>query len=186
MSWKSTRWLVVGVAFACACSSDGSTGDAGSPDVFIAFASAFYGFHDWPISVPAMGPPEVGDAMTNTVHAGQPLVAYLNKAPPHGSTEFPIGTIIVKEVNAGDLTTRQIFAMVKRGGGFNSAGAVNWEWFELQNTDDPNLPVNILWSGFGPPSGESYGGNPATCNDCHEGAQANDYVWTQNLQLSSF
>ncbi len=185
MSLKGTRWLGVAFALACACSSDGSAPDAGSSGEFIAYAGAFDGFHDW-YSVPATGPADVGDAMTNTVHALQPLQAYINHLPPHGSTTFPVGTIIVKEVNSGDLDSRQIFAMVKRGGGFNSAGALDWEWFELQNTSNPALPVAIIWSGFGPPMGETYGGNMATCNNCHEGAQSNDYVWTQALQLSSF
>jgi hypothetical protein len=171
--------LLAALAVACACSSDASDSDAGATALL--FAAGFDGFHSWP-SFPAVGPPGMVDA----VHTAMPLVAYINKLPPHGSTSFPLGTIIVKEVNAGDLTTRQIFAMWKRGGGFNSSGAVDWEWFELQNLDDPNLPVNIIWRGFGPPSGESYGGDPNTCNSCHEGAQANDYVWTQALQLSSF
>lgn len=175
------RSLVAALALACGCSSDSSAVvDAGGTGLI--YAQAFYGFHDW-YSVPAVGPPGMVDA----VHTTQPLTAYINHLPPHGSTTFPLGTIIVKEVSAGDLTTRQIFAMWKRGDDFNSAGAVDWEWFELQNTDNPALPVTIVWRGFGPLSStDSYGGNPNTCNDCHEGAQVNDYVWTQALQLSSF
>ena len=94
------------------------------------------------------------------------------------------GTIIVKEPSDGDLTTRQIFAMVKRGGDFNPTGAVNWEWFELQNVD--SATVQIVWRGFGPPAGETYGGNPAFCNGCHVIAADNDDVWSSALQLSNF
>jgi hypothetical protein len=116
--------------------------------------------------------------------ASVPRFAFLNGAPAHGATEFPVGTIIVKEVNVGELTTRKIFAMQKRGGGFDPGGAVDWEWFELQNLDADN--VRIVWRGNGPPNGETYGGNPATCNDCHAGAKTNDFVWTMGFELSSF
>lgn len=46
--------------------------------------------------------------------------------------EYPIGTIIVKEItnNSGAIT--QMYAMVKRGGNFNPNGG-GWEWF-LPNT----------------------------------------------------
>ena len=156
--------------------------DAGTTS--LVFAQTFYGFHDWPVSVPAVGPPGLQDA----VHTTMPLRAYMNKMPLPGSPSFPLGTVIVKEVNMGDPTTRQIFAMVKVGGDYNSTGAVNWEWFELQNTTSTLLPVSISWYGYGPPTGtvDSYGGNVNTCNDCHVQAQANDYVWTEALQLSSF
>jgi hypothetical protein len=152
------------------------------------FAPAFYDFHSW-YSVPGVAPEDAGstlrlEELDSGIHALGPLVSYINHRPPSGSTSFPLGTIIVKEVNAGDLTSRQIFAMVKRGCGFNSDGAVNWEWYELRNIDADN--VLIVWSGNGPTSGETYGGNPHTCNDCHIGAKANDYVWTAGFQLSKF
>jgi hypothetical protein len=71
--------------------------------------------------------------------------------------------------------------MVKRGGNYDSSGAVDWEWFELKNLDDAH--VTILWRGVGPPGGETYGGNPTVCNDCHAGARSNDFVWTAGLAL---
>jgi hypothetical protein len=73
--------------------------------------------------------------------------------------------------------------MVKRGGGYNSDGADNWEWFELRNVDTTN--VTVLWGGSEPLGGESYASNPNLCNDCHTMNQKNDFVWTQGLQLSS-
>jgi hypothetical protein len=74
--------------------------------------------------------------------------------------------------------------MEMRGGNFDPEGAVSWEWFELQNVDADN--VRIVWRGNGPPNGETYGGDSATCNDCHAGAKSNDFVWTTGFLLSSF
>jgi hypothetical protein len=164
---------------AAACSTTAAN-DAGAAPVFIAYASDFSGFHSW-TSMPGVAPgaPQPGDG---GVHSG-PLTTYINHLPPSGSTSFPIGTIIVKEPNDPPLTTRQIFAMVKRGGGFNSDGADNWEWFELRNIDMTN--VEIIWGGAEPLTGESYASNPNLCNDCHTMNAKNDFVWTQGLQLSS-
>jgi hypothetical protein len=178
-------FLASALAWGCS-SSDASSTDADAGVTSAVFASTFYGFHDWPVSVVALPAADAG--VTDAVHTMMPLQAYMNKIPPHGSTAFPLGTVIVKEVNMGDLTTRTIFAMVKVGDDFNSTGAVNWKWCDLSNTDDPTFPVNINWCGYGPPLGtvDSYGGNVNTCNDCHVLAASNDYVWTEALQLTSF
>jgi hypothetical protein len=151
------------------------------------FASRFYGFHDWTFTAQALPPPDA-DIPDSSVHIEMPLQVYMNKVPPSGSTEFPIGTIIVKESTETDPTMRTIFAMVKVGNNFNNTGAVNWEWCDLANTNDAAFPVNINWCGYGPQLGtvDSYGGNVNTCNDCHVLAAKNDYVWTEALQLSSF
>jgi hypothetical protein len=176
-------------AIGCGAGAGTDTSDAGPLAGVPVYAPAFHDFHSW-YSVPGVGPKDAGNGITasgdagSAVHTMGPLVSYINNRPPSGSSSFPLGTIIVKEVNAGDLTSRQIFAMVKRGAGFNAGGAVDWEWFELRNIDADD--VLIVWRGLGPPSGETYGGNPATCNDCHEGAKANDYVWTTGFQLSAF
>ena len=46
--------------------------------------------------------------MAGSIHNAGPRMAYMNKLPPHGSTEFPVGTIIVKEPTEGDLLTRDV------------------------------------------------------------------------------
>ena len=89
-----------------------------------------------------------------------------------------MGTIIVKETTADG----RIFAQVKRGGGYNITGAVDWEWYELGVAT--NNAIGIKWSGFGPPAGEQYGGDPnGTCNSCHIGGKSNDYVMASWLLL---
>ncbi len=147
---------------------------------FIAFTTNFCGYRRW-----------ASFSIANTkaqgnVHVAGPRTAYLNKRPPPGSREFPVGTIIVKELTTGAIEDRSVFAMVKRGGGYDTTGAVNWEWFELKNTPDGNVS-RIVWHGFGPPNGlDAYGGDPKVCNTCHAGAKGNDYVQSAELQLAHF
>lgn len=148
-------------------------------DTFVAFASHFQGFHSW-TSMPAVPPASADPGLHGTV----PWRAYINRTPAKGMTSFPQGTIIVKETLEPDPTARKVFAMVKRGGGYNAQGATGWEFFELLNL--PGDAPSIKWRGVGPPSGEMYGGDPNGCNGCHGGARGNDFVWTAGLSLSSF
>lgn len=178
-----TAWFALALGGMAACggsTADPTTDGDGSCEQFIAFSLDFDNFRNWE-SFPLPDAPELG-----VVHLAGPKTDYLNKRPPPGSTEFPKGTIIVKEVDVGDIPDRQVFALVKRGCTFNSARAPGWEWFELNN-DATGLHPQINWRGFGPPLGtEVYGGDPNACSDCHSNAKANDYVQSPPLQLSNF
>ncbi len=189
----SVAALAVGATLAtAACGGAGDPGESG-PN-FIAFAPDFAGFHDWPSSV--AGAPDAGPGQPEPADAGvfsdggvhDPAVAktVFIKLPVGAvvDSEFPLGTIIVKEIDGGELTTRKIFAMVKRGGGYNRSGATNWEWFELENIDAAS--ARIRWRGVGPPAGEMYGGDKGGCNPCHSQAIANDFVMSATLDLSRF
>jgi len=168
------------------------------PGVFVAVPSDFDGFRSWQSwpATPAttLAPLDGGDGVdagevtagdSGVVHPGA-LTVYINKVPPHGSTSFPVGTIIAKEPSQGTVTALQVFAMVKRGGDFNPNGAVDWEWFELTNNADGTETLD--WRGAQPSGGASdpYASNPNVCNDCHLKAAANDDVWSSALQLSNF
>ncbi len=145
---------------------------------FIAFRSTFQPFRSW-TSFHSDGPPDDGTFPADVLG---PRTQYINQLPPHGATEFPMGTVIVEVRESG---SREIFAGVKRGGGFNATGAKNWEWFEL--TEDAG-EVLLVWRGYGPPTNDSYGGDPnGGCNACHTACGAgNDYVCSPYLQLKSF
>ncbi len=170
-----------------------SSAPAAGPDVgtFVAFASDFRGFHDWPNQAEA-APASTLPAFDAGVLADDggihpvPLHEYWNMNPASGSTTFPVGFIVVKESEEADPTARQVVAMVKRGGSFNVLGAVGWELFDLTNNADGS--VNIQWHGYGPPAGskDMYGGNPNVCNGCHKIAESNDFIWSAALQLSNF
>jgi hypothetical protein len=167
-----------------ACGGSGGPGPSGdeTSGVLVAFAANFEGFHQW-------GSFDVTkDAAPGTVHPDAKLLEYLNKRPPHGSTEFPVGTIVVKEPTTvdGSPNTAPFFAMVKRGGGYNSNGATGWEWFELLNLTDGSGGVQLVWRGVGPPAGEVYGGDPnAGCNSCHQQC-GNDAVCAPAVRLTDF
>ena len=60
-------------------------------------------------------------------HPAGPRTAFLNAKAPPGSTHYPVGTIIVKQIETNgdpDMSKWDLFAMVKRGGDFNPEGRV--------------------------------------------------------------
>ena len=158
----------------------------------VARPADFAGFLSWPHV-------EVGQNAGDAPHDELVRTVYLSAAPSAEASTFPVGTIIVKTGAGGEATGEAgqgVHAMVKRGGGFNVAGARGWEWFELdvdttseEGDDDPVL----VWRGANPPAGESYG-CPAgqvcdegglTCNDCHAGSIGNDFVNSPALTLGN-
>ena len=178
--------LLAALAGGCVAGNPGASAglDAGAdaadaaPDFFIAFASTFQTFRTWP-SFPSPGPTDDGTFPPDVLG---PRTQYVNRVPPHGATEFPIGTVIVEARESG---AKKIFAAVKRGRDFNRTGARNWEWFELAESPDRVL---IVWRGVGPPTNDSYGGDPnGGCNSCHAKCGAtNDFICSSALQLSRF
>jgi hypothetical protein len=140
-------------------------------DPFVAFSDDFKGFHAWEkMFIPA-------GELDDPIHGGNRSI-YVNKRPAKGSKEFPVGTIIVKQMQDPG---GQTFAMVKRGGGFNADGAVGWEWFRLV---EQSGGVWIAWRGVGPPDGETYGGaSGGVCNGCHFAGKDNDWVQYEGLKL---
>jgi len=166
------------------CGSSGSdAADAGQAGDFIAFASSFDNFHQWASAAATSTGDDAGDGL----HGVGPLRVYWNPPPPHGSTSFPVGTIIVKETEEADVTQRTVFAMVKRGDDFNtgSGSATGWDWYSL--TDNTDGSVSIDWSGVAPPPGQTYANQAiGDCNGCHTQASANDFVWDTALQLKNF
>ena len=171
-------------AASSSCSAVGGAsgeGDGAAPAEFVAYASSFDGFHGWS-TAPATAENYAGDGL----HGVGPMEAYWNQSPSHGSASFPVCTIIVKETQESDVTQRIVFAMVKRGGGYNAPpGANGWEWFSLQNNADGS--VIILWRGLVAPPGQTYANQAiGDCNGCHTLAAANDSVWDSALSLSNF
>jgi hypothetical protein len=158
-------WIVL-----AACATEPPTTEPG--DSFLAFSSSFAAFRTWP-SFHSDGPVDDGTVSPEALGA---RMLYINELPPPGTTEFAVGTIIIEARETG---MQNIFAKVKRGGGYNRGGARDWEWFELVEN-----PVTIVWRGLGPPNGESYGGDPNACNTCHATCGAgNDFVCASSLHF---
>lgn len=143
---------------------------------FIAFERDFQGFRRW-----SGGAFEELPARGQTHYAGEQR--YFIRGPERRGPEFPVGTLIVKQALLEARPEGQLFAMVKRGAGYNASGAQGWEWFEL--SERPNHSVAIKWRGVSAPTGEEYGGDPhGSCNTCHGEAKANDFVKSPALQLA--
>ncbi len=170
--------LVGGAGGSLSCSGSSDTTPSGTtPTTFLAFPPTFADFRKWP-SFHSDGPAK-GTFPDDVLG---PRTQYINHVPPHGSKRFPVGTVIVEVRESGLF---QIFAGVKRGGGYNATGALDWEWFELKEAADGG--VTVIWRGVGPPLGEVYGGDPTGgCNSCHSGFEGNDYVASPKLQLTNF
>jgi hypothetical protein len=173
--------LAFGLLAACSGGGSGAGGPGdgtGEGDVFLAFSKDFRGYHSW-TAFDATGGAELAG-----IHDGSTVTEYINLPPPSGSAEFPVRTIIVKEATGGTIP-HELFAMVKRGGGYNN-GLPGWEWFELENLPDDTDSVKFVWRGFGPPDGESYGGDSTNgCNTCHFDC-GNDGVCAKELALENF
>jgi hypothetical protein len=139
---------------------------------FIAQQSDFADFQSWPRY-------SFGDTTVAGLPTG-PRFGYLKQKAPPGATAYPVGSMIVKSVEV-DATPQdwELFGMVKRGGGYNSAGALDWEYFTLRLSIG-GVPV-IFSRGFNPidldsvdgGAGHGYGdtsGTGITCNRCHGAA----------------
>src|SRR5262249_16111843 len=116
-------FLASAMAAGCGTSASGSgKDDRLESGVFVAVSEDFRGYHSWDAYDVTGGAADAG------IHDGSKVMEYLSKPPKSGAKEFPLGTIIVKEATGGTVM-HEIFAMVKRGGGFNSV-AHGWEWFD--------------------------------------------------------
>jgi len=173
--------LLLALSAACGGGGDGGDGgdaNAGDSDCFLAFNSKFDGFRSWKSYEYDADAATVGGV---AVHVSGPRTEYVNQLPDPGS-EFPVGTVVVKEVGADDPDNYHLFAMVKRGCNFNSKGARGWEFMEVK---EQGSGATIIWRGVGPPAGEQYGGDPNGCNSCHAACSDNDSLCSTKLRLSA-
>src|SRR5262245_4827739 len=151
---------------------------------FIALDSDFADFRSWK-RVPLGDAPLVG-------HPPGQRFGYLNHAAPRGATAYPVGTLIVKTVEATPVPEQwEIFAMGKRGGNFNAGGARNWEFFRLRFGGGVVHIVSRGLTAIDPEAdgGGGYLGNLESgfadlCNGCHgtPASAATDHILSPALQ----
>lgn len=160
------------VALACASCADAPWQEEGA---FVAFQESFAPYRMW--SSVDLGMRALAGHPTG--HA----VVYANNPVPSGCA-WPRGTIIVKEIRVTEADTRtwEIFAMVKRGGSYDSNPASGWEFFTLGLATN-GTPV-ITGRGVNPGVDSYSGGTGGGCNGCHGATAAHpfDSILTEALQ----
>jgi hypothetical protein len=170
--------LVVGLALCAGCNEPRA-------QTFVALDSDFAPFRTWERVA-------LGDAPLMG-HPPGPRFGYLNHRARKGATAYPLGTIVVKTIEPSAAPeTWEIFAMAKRGGDFNPAGARDWEFFRLkffhgivhvvsrgEDPFDPDADGGLC--GYSCNSGALVGGQ---CNDCHgtPASAATDHILSAALQ----
>lgn len=120
--------------------------------------------------------PFVIDPIADIFYPPGSRFGFINHVAAPGATSYPIGTIIIKAIeNSKDPTTWQLFGMSKRGGDYNAAGAVGWDFF-LPRFE--NGVPHIYSSGLTPTvdgnpdmgavnEGSYFAGGQIACDVCH-------------------
>lgn len=171
------RAPLAALALALAGCGDADGTEAPEPGTFVAFDRDFLPYAAWPRT-------DLG-AISLAGHPPGPRWVHLNRPLPAGATRYPTGTILVKVVQAEpDPTQWVLFAMVKRGGGYNASGARGWEYFVLRLSRE-GVPF-VVSRGLAPNLvGSLYTvGDGLGCNSCHgtEDARALDGILTPALR----
>jgi hypothetical protein len=148
------------------------------PGVFVAFDPDFAGYRAW-------AQHDLGAAAPLGHPAGR-QVLYVSAPLAPGAARYADRTIIVREIQADpDRTKWDLFAMVRRGGGYNQSGAIDWEFFIL-SLDATGAP-HVVSRGISPAeTGASpyHPGEGITCNTCHgnEDARRGDCVLSAEIR----
>lgn len=141
-----------------ACHSNG-TGAAGvdytfnKPSEFIATLEDIKEYKSWTLVDQVTGD-NLANGGAHSVSGTRKTYKKQASASPYTEAgKYPVGTIIVKEITNTSGAITHLYAMVKRGGSFNSTGG-GWEWY----TPSTNLSsVGSLGTGSG-------------CSGCHSKA----------------
>ena len=155
---------------------------------FIALRGDFEDFEDWEKYSSDVMNEHGGVIGTTNIY-----LTFKREPLAEDATEFPVGTMLVKTMQASDSDELNIHAMVKRGGGFNPKGALGWEYFELALAKADGSPY-WLWRGEKPPAGEEYmkllgaadlapRDAEASCNSCHAEPDAKDGTFDEIAEL---
>lgn len=171
------RRALAALALCLAGCGDAQPSEPVEPGAFVAFDRDFLPYTTWPRT-------DLG-SLSLAGHPPGPRWVHLNRVLSQNATEYPVGTILVKVVQAEpDPTQWVLFAMVKRGGTYNASGARGWEYFVLRLSREA-VPV-IVSRGLAPNLvGSLYTvGDGLGCNSCHgtEDARMFDGILTPSLR----
>ncbi|HWE28365.1 MAG TPA: hypothetical protein VHB97_10205 [Polyangia bacterium] len=160
-------------ATACGGSNMAKVVDAsanGDSSMFMAEDSDFADWQSW------FGGVLAPNLLDGDVYPPGTRWGYVNHRVPPGTSVYPEGTVLIKLIESpkDDPTLWHAFGFAKRGGGYNAAGAVGWEFFllRLDAAGTPTIQsrgIAPAFDGFDMDSG-SYtpGGSAGSCNICHQ------------------
>ncbi len=173
--------LMGGMCDACHSQAESQTGGLDYvfpyPSEYIASAADFADYEDWELIEKRSDQNSLLGEIAHKADDPDAIRRIYKKQlyayPDTAEQGYPVGTIIVLEVEQNDAIT-EVTAMVKRGGTFNTDNHY-WEWFMLAPLD-----LSIMVDD----SGEARGANlmGGMCNSCHSGANPTtgdgiDYVF---------
>ncbi len=138
---------------------------------FVATTDDFKDYKSWTLKATKNGP----DPFLKTAHGVEDSLTrkiYFNSAAKAKSGNYPVGSIILKELTDANGNLQGAFTvMVKRGGGFNPDGN-GWEWF-MVSTDFKTVMTQ----------GDNATAGGGLCASCHSAANQNnnglDWVFTK-------
>ncbi|HEX4456565.1 MAG TPA: hypothetical protein VIA18_01265 [Polyangia bacterium] len=170
LAFCSASLLAVVASSSCGGGHGGGSDMTSPVPEFIVQDSDVAGFTSW------YSQPFVADPLSDIVYPPGSRVGFINHLAPAGATAYPLGTIIIKAIeNSTDPTTWELFGMSKRGGDYNAAGAVGWDFMLLRFQD--GVP-HIYSSGLTPivdgnpdmgaiNEGSYFAGGQIACDVCH-------------------
>ena len=150
----------------------GCSEDANDPEIkeFIAEEEDFVGYENWEQTTP----PRVGVDPANILAGGahgatdsnvtRSMFISPDGAQPSDGGQYPVGTLLAKEMKDSSGTIMMITAMAKRGNNYDPSGN-DWEYLLLDASGSITDRGADLMNGM--------------CKACHAGAAALDYVFTR-------
>lgn len=151
------------VTFVTSCKKED---DDNNNQEFVADDNTFANYTTWTFVKQEQGAsPSLADAhQGNNADAVRRI--YVNNNADRGSnSEFPNGTIFLKETKDAGGNVIEFTAMAKRGGSFNSANK-DWEWFMLNPADGKIMDRGANLMG-------------GMCGGCHSAKASADYVFSK-------
>jgi hypothetical protein len=156
------------ISLSLAACSDSSTDP--TPEEFVADSADFAGYSSWEQTTePRVGVDPAGILAGGAHGATDSMMTRSMFISPSGakrgsSGQFPVGTMLLKDIKDPAGTVMMITAMAKRGASFDPAGK-DWEY--------------LLLDAKGSITGRGAGLMDGMCKACHSAAATTDYVFTR-------
>ena len=183
-------WIGLTLAFVGTACGGGGAKKPTPVSEFIAQDSDVADFPNW------YSQPFVADPLADIVYPPGSRFGFINHPAPPGATSYPVGTIIIKAIENDKVPAHwELFGMSKRGGDYNAAGAIGWDFLLIRYE---NGVPHIYSSGLTPTvdgnpdmqaavnEGSYFAGGQIACDVCHglKKYAPYDYIIDQPFELN--